>query len=931
MFSLRWLLICCMYLLLLPAQVSALDNAVHGKPTAPGAIVVLDKANVRLNLARHALVLEDPQQQYVVSQLGDDANLPWQPVTGTHINKGKNTSAWWLTVLLDNRTEQALDGVLEINYPILDRVELFHIDPQRRMHHQKSGDHLLLEERPLQVRNPWLTISLPSGINRIYVRVESSSTVFVPLYFATWPAAAARLEISSLAHGVFYGVLLGLFAYNLFLFASLRETSYFWYLIYTLNMLLFMAAFDGLLWKWLPMSIGIQSGSIYSLMFLHCIVATQFSRHFLHTAAHFHRIDRLLLSVIILVAITLLSFPLIGLAAYNLLASLFVLSTSAILLATGIYVWRQGFRYGLYYTLAWSVLLGSLMLSTVGSLGYELAVSYGTDWVKLGICLELFILSLGLADRIRTLKEARFKADEQARQARLEARAKGRFLAKMSHEIRTPLNGVLGMLHLLHHTPLNQTQQFYVDTINSSGNTLMSVINAVLDYARIESGHVQLEQIEFDLEELLSSTCSLFTAQAVAKQLELYCCIDPQVPRKVIGDPTRLNQILLNLLGNGMKFTSRGHVTLQVSRRDNNQTQGYCLLQFQVTDTGIGIGPETQNELFDSFTQADSSTTRRYGGSGLGLAISQELAALMGSRIEITSALDEGSTFSFELSLGTVEGSTSNQNQVPLSGFAMLIGSDQAALECYGAMLIRLGLSVQTLLANEYLAKPPDDCLLVVSTAGMNTTDLSRLETLLAERRQPSLLLSSVATPDNQSATNDNVVSTCRSPVTPDRLREALDTLTRSSNAVQADEPQRATLRRQARVDRITVLVAVDNPVNQMVVRGLLERYDCTVVLANDGAEAVHLYKADAQRFQLVLMDGEMPHMDGFEATRQIRAYERSTQLPAVTIVALTAHVLDIHREAGAKAGMDVYLAKPLQAQALYAVIDRLLSPGINR
>ena len=458
----------------------------------------------------------------------------------------------------------------------------------------------------------------------------------------------------------------------------------------------------------------------------------------------------------------------------------------------------------------------------------------------------------------------------------------------------------------------------------------MSVINAVLDYARIESGHVQLEQIEFDLEELLSSTCSLFTAQAVAKQLELYCCIDPQVPRKVIGDPTRLNQILLNLLGNGLKFTSRGHVTLQVSRRDNNQTQGYCSLQFQVIDTGIGIGPETQNELFDSFTQADSSTTRRYGGSGLGLAISQELAALMGSRIDINSTLDEGSTFSFELSLGTAESSTSNQNRVPLSGFAMLIGSDQAALDCYGVMLIRLGFSVQTLLANEYLAKPADDCLLVVSTAGMNTTDLSRLETLLAERRQPSLLLSSVETPDNQSAINDSVVLTCRSPVTPNRLREALDTLTRSSHAVQADEPQPAARRHQAKVDRITVLVAEDNPVNQMVVRGLLERYNCTVVLANDGAEAVHLYQADAQRFQLVLMDGEMPHMDGFEATRQIRAYERSTQLPAVTIVALTAHVLDIHREAGAEAGMDDYLAKPLEAQALYTVIDRLLSPDIN-
>ncbi|GGC87985.1 hybrid sensor histidine kinase/response regulator [Halopseudomonas salina] len=889
------------------------------------SITVLEDANQRINLSSHARILEDPDQRHRLADLLANPPLPWKTVSGTHINMGKNGSAWWVAVALDNRTGDDLAGVLEINYPILDRVELFHIDPLQNLEYQRSGDHLLLEQRPMQVRNPWLSLNLPPGINRIYLRVESSSTIFVPLYFATWPAAVTRLEMDSLAQGLFYGVMLGLFAYNLFLYISLRETSYLWYLVYNLNMLLFMAAFDGLLWKWLSMGIAFQSVSIYCLMYLHCIVATQFSRHFLHTAEHFHRIDRLLRTLILLVGITLISLPVIGLSLYNMLASLYVLGTSALLLATGIYVWRQGFRYGSYYTLAWGVLLCSLMLSTAGSLGFELGVSYGTDWVKLGICMELFILSLGLADRINALKEARFKADEQARQARLESRAQGRFLAKMSHEIRTPLNGVLGMVELLRDTPMSSAQQFYVRTISNSGKTLMSVINAVLDYARIESGHVRLERIEFDIEELVSDTCSLFTAQALARNLDLYCSIDPAVPRRVIGDPTRLKQILLNLVGNGLKFTHRGHVTLHVDSAEIADAKGHYRISFEVRDTGIGIGIDAQRDLFDSFTQADSTTTRRYGGSGLGLAISQELASLMGGRIKVYSAPDEGAQFSFSLALSAPGQSDGAEPPLPWANCAMLVGCDQAALDCYSALLLRSGLMVQVRSASMPVTAPPDDCLLVIATAGMNETELERFALMVAERRPPSLVLRSVSTMTEGKTTFGVQVVTCNAPVTPTDLRAALQGLAQRPEF--ASEPDAHQLIEYPRSPaEIRVLVAEDNPVNQMVVRGLLERYGCKVVLAADGAEAVALYQAEPDHYQLILMDGEMPRVDGFEATRRIRDFESRHDLPAVIIVALTAHALDIHREAGASAGMNHYLAKPVEAKALYAVIDSQLN-----
>ena len=528
--SLRLLLLCCSFLMAFPA---------HAQTVKP---LLIEQTDLRVNLSPHVLLLEDPEAQFSVDQIHGSPRSSWQPVTGKYPNMGKTGSVWWLRFAIDNPSSTSVSGVIEINYPILDNLQLFQLGADKPMRAQHSGDHLLLGERPMQVRNPWMPVELVPGRNDFYLRVETSSTVFVPLYFSTWPAAAANLEVSMLANGLFYGVLLGLFAYNLFLYMALRERSYLWYLIYNMNMLLFMAAFDGLLWKWLPMGISFQSISIYSLMFLHCIVASQFSRHFLHTRERFPRIDWLLRCVIIIVGLTLISLPLIGLNLYNLAASLYVLLSSAILLATGLYVWRKGFRYGSYYTLAWGLLLCSLMLSTAGSLGIELAISYGTDWVKLGICVELFILSLGLADRINALKEARYKADEQAQQARLEAVAQGRFLAKMSHEIRTPLNGVLGMLQLLRDTRLDSNQRFYVETINSSGNALISVINDILDYARIESGQVRLERIEFDIEQLLSDSCSLFTAEALKKNLAIYCSLDPEVPRLLIGDPTRLKR-----------------------------------------------------------------------------------------------------------------------------------------------------------------------------------------------------------------------------------------------------------------------------------------------------------------------------------------------------------------------------------------------------
>ncbi|MFN3580376.1 MAG: 7TM diverse intracellular signaling domain-containing protein [Pseudomonas sp.] len=906
------LLLCCSYLL---------GSAAYGA-AAPG--LSIDDSSQRINLTPYLLLLEDPDGQLGLDNLLAQPNLPWVPVKGRYTNTGKNDSAWWLKFELHNLETHSIQGVVEINYPILDRLELYHLTEDNHYELQRSGDHMLIENRPLQLRNPWMKVELRPGVNPFYLRVETSSTVFVPLYFATWPAAASHLEINMLANGLFYGVLIGLFAYNLFLFISLRETTYLWYLIYNLNMLLFMAAFDGLLWKWLPVGIAFQSVSIYSLMFMHCIVATQFSRHFLHTAEHFKRLDRLLLAVMVLVGITLISLPLIGLTLYNLLASLYVLASSALLLCTGIYVWRQGLRYGSYYTLAWGMLLCTLMLSTAGSLGYELAISYGTDWVKLGICVELFILSLGLADRINALKEARFNADEQARQARLESRAQGRFLAKMSHEIRTPLNGVLGMLQLLRDTRLDANQRFYVDTINSSGNALISVINDILDYARIESGHIHLEQIEFDLDQLLSDTTSLFTAQALNKKLGVYCSIDPALPRHFIGDPTRLKQVLLNLLSNGFKFTESGHISLTVEPTGVPRPEQWQL-SFSVTDTGIGIKADAQQNLFDSFIQADSSTTRRYGGSGLGLTISQELVKLLGGEIQVQSTPGKGARFHFTIPLVAAPTAVDQQHSA-IQQQAMLYCDLPEALACYERVLERCGYDVSALKrgdgSTDRLSEETRGHLLVLSIS--NQDSIPDLAPLLASRSEPTLV---ICGPEVQQLLSqeysNNSLHLYTAPITPCQMRDALQQIAHPAEDATAQNREPVTA--IAKGDGQRVMLAEDNPVNQLVVKGLLEKHGYVVEIVHNGLEALDDYITKPDAIQLILMDGEMPIMDGFEATRRIRAHEQAQRLRAVPIVALTAHILDSHRQAGAEAGMNAFLAKPVQGDELLALLAQLL------